>query len=196
MNIFPLQSELIEAVVGFINADLREPKDVQQYFNGTWQPDKLPTLRTCRELQKEVRQWLLEAKLGSADHMPALYGYGSIWWQQVDQGIQLEGKIYLEIAPQEDLNKNPIAWSWQVSNASLRSICGLAVATTCQEGLHHKVHECKRDRCENIFIDRHSRGKPRLYCQSTECANKRNSAAVKKSRKNPEKAKKPRGGKK
>ena len=183
MNVFPLQKELVEAVVGFINAELRERNDVYQYFNGTWHPEKLPPLKICRELQKEVRQWLLEAKLGSGDHISAIYGYGPVWWHRADQGIQLEGKIYLGGAPQGHTNENPIVWSWQVSKASLRSICGLAVATICQERLHHKVHECEQDECRNIFIDRHSRGISRKYCKATDCANKRNSEAVRKSQK-------------
>ena len=187
MDVFPLRNELVEAVVGFINAELRKAKDVDQYFNGTWHPDKLPTLRICKELQKEVRQWLLEAKLGSGDHISAIYGYGPVWWHRADQGIQLEGKIYLGGAPQGHTKKNPIVWSWHVSNASLRSICGLAVATICQKELHHKMHECERDECRNIFIDRHSRGISRKYCKTTECNNKRNLAAVKKSRKKPQK---------
>ena len=185
LNIFPLQSELIDAVIGFANAKLREPADIKKYFKDTWQPDSLPKdMRTYMKLQNTVRNWLLGAKYGDSDHVLALHGIGSHGWPNVvDKGIELQGKIYLETATPASGPNDKIVWDWRISRASLRSICGLAVATICQEGWHLNVHECKRGGCENIFIDRHSRGKPRLYCQSTECANKRNSEAVRKSQK-------------
>ncbi len=184
MNIFPLQNELIDAVIGFANAKLREPKDVEQYFNGAWRPGKLPDLRACRKLQGEVRRWLLEVKLGSGDYLPPLYGIELSKDSARKEGqpaIKLKGYIYIEPAEPGADQRHKIAWRWEVSEASLRSICGLAVATVVQEGHRHHVHECERDECENLFIDRHSRGIPRRYCKTADCDNARNRQAVKKS---------------
>lgn len=190
MNVFPLQRELIDAVVGFINAKLTDPKSVNKYFNGSWQPKKLPTLRGCRKLQTEVRGWLLGVKHNHANHVLAIHGYSTTeLGTRDDDGIQLKGRIYLGPAPAGHRMENQIAWDWQVSEASLQSICALAVATICQEGLHEDVHECKRDGCANIFVDRHSRGKPRQYCKTKECDNARNRFAVSKSARKKRKAK-------
>ena len=193
MDIFPLQNELIDAVIGFANDKLREPKDVERHFNGTWKPYNLPTLRTCRKLQKDVRQWLLEAKLGSADHLLALYGIeltkDSTPKARKYSAIKLKGEIYIEPASSGHDLRNQIAWSWRISEASLRSICGLAVATVHQEGLRHNVHECQRDECGNLFIDRCSRGVPRLYCKTEDCDKARNLHAVRESTKKARKKK-------
>lgn len=61
MNVFPLQDELIDAVIGFANADLDHPDNARQYFRGTWAPDELPKLRTCRTIQADVRLELMVA---------------------------------------------------------------------------------------------------------------------------------------
>ena len=188
MSAFPLQKELVDSVINFANLDLQSPQDVSKCFDGTWTPTEIPKLRECRRLRHEVRRWLLEAKLGSADHLLALYGVnlsrqtgGKPEKLKVSKDIRLEGGIYVDVAPQGRGVENPIRWRWQVAHASLRAICGLAVTTICEQGLHHKVHECKREGCSNIFVDRQSRGTQREYCLTPYCNNQRNKEAVQKS---------------
>ena len=187
MSAFPLQSELIDAVIGFANADLDDPTQISCYFNGTWQPDSIPKLRTCRSIQGDVRLELMATAAGfnHDDSYLAMRGYednydGSV--TRVDPGIRFEGYLTVDKKMVLGGHEEKIVFEWRVSKASLRAICGLAVQIIKQEGLDRRFGECDREGCENIFLDRSSRGIRRKYCKSTECEKILNRERVKESR--------------
>ena len=187
MNVFPLQSELIDAVIAFANADLDALAKVRRYFNGIWKPDNIPSLSTCRTIQADVRSWLMfAAGFNDQDCFDAMrgleWGYSGSF-KRLDSGIELKGWLSVEKIPVLGGHEEKIVWKWRVVNASLRAICGLAVGTIIQEGLHQRVVECQRDGCGNIFLDRSSRGTARKYCKSAECDVILNRQAVARSRK-------------
>ena len=187
MSVIPLQSELINSVLAFANADLDDPDKVRRYFNGAWAPHKIPSLRTCRTIQADARSWLLFAagfdERGSYDAMRGLEDSYDGSFKRLDPGIELKGWPSVEKIPVLGGHEEKIVWKWRVVNASLRAVCGLAVGIIIQEGLHLWVVECQRDGCGNIFLDRSSRGTPRKYCKSAECDAIVNRQAVARSRK-------------
>ena len=189
MSPFPLQNELINAVVAFANAESLDEQHIRRHFKNTWTPDKIPQLRTLIEIQQEVREWLFKARYlpdGDVEHGFALHGLRIELGPEVvrvDPGILLEGKISIDQVPILGGFKEQIVWTWKVKQASLRAICGLAMATICQEGLHKRIGECAREGCGNIFLDQSSRGNKRKYCKSAECDAKLNQMRVEQSRK-------------
>lgn len=182
MDNFPLQEELIDAVVGFANSKIKRPEQVFEHFTGTWQPESLPKLRTCRRIQQEVRNWMLDKDVS---FVLALEGYSWGPLGQVDKGIRLVGEVHTAFDVDKESREADLylTWRWSVSHASLRAICGLAVATIFQRKLHRRLGLCERVECNNIFIDLTSRGTPRKYCKTDKCERARNREAVKKSRK-------------
>ena len=64
MTVFPLQNDLIDAVVQFASEKLTSPEQARQSFSDILRTDSLPTLKTCRIIQKEVRDWLCDPQLG------------------------------------------------------------------------------------------------------------------------------------
>lgn len=211
MNSFPLQSTLIDAVVGFANETLQNPDNVKKHFSGQWAPDSMPILKECRNLQTEVRGWLLDVTQGFTGHVLAVHGLGTTGFpsrsdvtrpskptsgfpglgvgdsdeDKLDNGIRLTGQISLNPKSGDNAFDYQIVWAWHVSEASLRAICGLAVASIYEAKLQAKVRECASSACANVFIDTKSRGKPRIYCFSKKCHDDRNNQAVKDCRKNP-----------
>lgn len=188
MGAFPLQNELINAVVSFANADLDDPaKVVRRYFDGAWMPCKIPSPETCHTIQADVRLWLMTADgFNNRDCYDAMRGLE--WgfdksFKRLDSGIELKGWLSVEKVPVLGGHEEKIVWKWRAVNASLRAICGLAVGTIIQEGLHQKVITCQRDGCSNIVLDRSSRGTARKYCKSAECDVILNRQAVARSRK-------------
>lgn len=190
MDRFPLQIELIDAFVGFANATLKSPEDVLRYFNETWTPTSLPKLRACRKIQSDVRSWfpVSAGQIFNAGFAMAIYGIadsGTEIGKVVDPGIRLAGQATYN--PKIDLktgivSEHVIEWRWDVTDASLRAICGLAAATIYQEDLHKRVGFCARAGCGNMFIDRASRGIRRIYCKTRECELIRNRERVAASR--------------
>ena len=216
MNAFPLQDELIDAVIGFVNDTLKSRDDVKKHFKNEWTPGSLPRLKECRSLQAEVRGWLLDARQGLTGHVLAVHGIGSAGYpgrsdvtrpseptsgspglssgwpglfegssdeDNLDNGIQLNVRISLTPKSGDNAFDYQIVWDWKVSEASLRAICGLAVASICEKNLQTKVLECDSGVCPNVFIDAKSRGRSRKYCFSTKCFDDRNNQSVKDSRK-------------
>ena len=187
MDAFPLQSKLIDAVIGFANADRYDRAQISSYFNGTWEPYPIPTLEPCREIQTDVRKWLLfAAGFNDRDCHLAMLGLEDNFkgtFKRIDSGIRLEGYLLVEKTPVIGGHEERIVWKWRVKNASLRAICGLAVSIIIQEGLHWRIGMCDRENCLNIFLDRSSRGIRRKYCKSTECEKILNRERVKESRK-------------
>jgi len=187
VSAFPLQSELIDGVIGFANAHLSNPSQISSYFNETWKPDQVPKLRTCRTIQNDVRLWLMTAVgFDHDDSYLAMRGYednydGSL--TRVDPGIRFEGHLAVKKTPVLGGHQEQIEFKWRVSRASLRAICGLAVQIIIQEGLHRRIGVCDREGCLSIFLDRSSRGIPRKYCKSAECEKILNRERVKESRK-------------
>ena len=187
MDAFPLQSELIDGVIGFANADLSNRTQISSYFNGTLKPDQIPILKTRRTIQADVRLWLMTASgFDNRESYLAMRGVednydGSV--KRVDLGIRFEGYLTVEETPVLGGYKEQIVFKWRVSKASLRAICGLAVQIIIQEGLHQRVGECERESCQNIYLDRTSRGIRRKYCKSAECGKILNRERVKESRK-------------
>ena len=123
---------------------------------------------------------------GLSTGWPGLFE-GSSDEDELDNGIRMTGQISLTPKSGDNAFDYQIVWDWKISKASLRAICGLAVASICEANLAGKIWECARDECTNVFIDSQSRGIAREYCHSKKCADERNNAAVKKSRKNPAK---------
>ena len=216
MDSFPLQNTLIDAVVGFVNETLQNHDDVKKHFRNEWAPDSLPLLKECRNLQTEVRGWLLDIKQGFTNHVLAVHGLGTTGfpsrsdvtrpseptsgspglasgWPGLFVGSSDEDKLDHEIRLTGQISMNPksgdnsfdyqLVWAWKVSEASLRAICGLAVASICEKKLQTKVLECDSEACPNVFIDTKSRGKSRKYCFSKKCFDDRNNQSVKDSRK-------------
>ena len=187
MSAIPLQGELIDGVIGFANAKLSNPTQISSYFNGTWKPYRIPKLRTCRTIQADVRLWLMTASgFDNRECYYALRGFEDIYDDsvtRVDHGIRFEGHLTVEKTPVLGGHKEQIEFEWRVSRASLRAICGLAMQIIIQEELHQRIGECERESCQNIYLDRTSRGIPRKYCKSEECEKILNRERVKESRK-------------
>ena len=180
MNDFPLQEELIDAVIGFANAKIDRPSQVTGFFGRTWNPTSIPQLSTCRKIQREVRGWLIDL---NGMFIPALEGWGPAGWApNSDRGIELKCMVFHSWELDGNKVDHTIKWEWSVAEASLRVICGLAVATLYQQDLHSRLGLCAREGCENIFIDYVSRGIPRKHCGTEECEMALNRARVKASR--------------
>ena len=180
MDDFPLQDELIDAVIQFANAKLKKGDQVLDYFCSSWRPDSIPRLRTCRKIQTETRRWLTVPNEDSGFLLALL---GSDFKERVDAGIRLGGQVAFRLDKLDDVNSRvKVIASWHVEKASLRSICGLAVATIHDAGLSKRIRVCDHKECANIFIDDRSRGKPRIYCKTEECASQRNRERVAASR--------------
>ena len=159
---FPLQEQLIDAVIAFANAKLTSPTQAVSFFGGSWTPSDTPQLSECRRIQTEVRKWLVDpwAK-GSAPHVPMI------------RGIRLTGTWGFQAARDDDVNadvKYEVTWDWHVaSDVTLRAICGLAVVTAFQAGFRDWIGLCAREGCSTYFVDRDSRGIRRKYCKTEEC---------------------------
>lgn len=188
MSKFPLHEPLIDAVINFANTKLTDVSAVTAVFAKTWKPDSLPTLATCRKIQREVRDWLDKGRLslGPIDAM-----MGAQREITGDPGITLTGRLgyHGETVFNDDGKpvgvRSNVTWRWWIAGASLRALCGLAVMSIEQaqsEGKLGRAALCARDGCGRYFIDRSSRGTPRAHCQTAECEKARNRERVKKSR--------------
>lgn len=178
MAVFPLQDALIDSVIEFVNANLVNPNQIHEFFDGTWRPDKLPKIRTCRSIQKELRGWL--GDLSGAMHFDALMGRSSTG-NSLDLGIRVEGGLGYRIHKDDGGKVHyEVTWKWWISAASLRNVCALAVVSIQQADLHEKVERCARAECDNFFIDRKSRGKRRENCGTVDCDAALNAARQKK----------------
>ncbi len=187
MDDFPLQKELVDAVIGFANAKLDMPSQVNDFFNGRWNPKSIPLLSTCRKIQREVRGWLIDL---NGMFIGALDGWGPAGWAPLsDRGIELKARVFHSWKLDGNKVEHTVGMEWSVAKASLRAICGLAVATLYQQDLHSRLGLCARDGCENIFIDIASRGIPRKYCKTKKCEAQLNRDRVRLSR-NPKERKK------
>jgi hypothetical protein len=191
MAAFPLQEELIDAVIEFANTKLTDARVIRQIFAKTWKPDSVPSLATCRKIQSEVRVWLAgESQLLAID----AFAGGS---RLSGSGIELVGRLGYQSETtfdESDPYPKPVArrawitWRWRIKSASLRAVCGLAVATIEQaqgEGKIGPVAVCARAGCGRYFVDRSSRGIAREYCKTTECEKARNRERVSRSRGKP-----------
>ena len=184
----PLQKELIDAVIEFANATLEQGDQVLAYFCGRWQLDSTPTLRTCRTIQAETRRWL---SLPNEDSGFLLALLGRDFRERVDAGVQLNGQVYFRLEKLDDVQSRvKVTWNWWAKKASLRTICGLAVATIHDAGLSKHVHLCAHDACDNIFIDDKSRGTPREYCKIKKCLDRRNRESTAATRRDPKRKRK------
>lgn len=159
---YPIQSELVDAVISFANLDLKNSTQIRESFSGAWRPDALPSLRTCRDVQRETREWLSAPNLRA---YLAMEGFDQ-FVVRIERGIRFEGRLN---GVKGHRGKIEIQWKWWVSEASLRAICGLAVATIEQLGLRDRLAVCARPGCGLYFIDRESRGVPRKYCKTEAC---------------------------
>lgn len=106
MDAFPLQNELIDAVVRFANAELKTDYKsvVREHFNQAWVPDEIPKLRTCRRIQNDVRLGLMVAAGFPAnrechDAMRGLEDNLDGTLKRIDSGIRLEGHLSVEKTP-------------------------------------------------------------------------------------------------
>ena len=173
MAIFPVQNELIDAIVKFASAKLTDLGQVREIFPKDRRPDSVPSLQTCQKIQKEVRDWL---------DLPDQSGMSAAWAligrnldankEMVDPGISLGGAIGFQRRLVDKTSNEKvfhITWDWWITSASLRAVCGLAVGSIWQAELQDRVGYCERDGCGNYFIDRRSRGQRRQYCGEREC---------------------------
>ncbi len=175
MAIFPLQNSLIDAVIRFANAPLDDADEILDLFEGTWRPDSPPSLRVCRSVQREVLEWLatLADRKGDVEAVIAsILGYRKNM-ERVDSGIRFAGNLGYRIVKDGRGRKarHEVTWHWRVSAASLRAICGLAVASIYQADLHDRVGQCEWAKCNRYFVDRKSRGSPRQFCPDRGCDN-------------------------
>jgi hypothetical protein len=160
-------SDLIDSVVDFANAKLSNPQQVADYFPDHWCPQEFPKLRTCRDIQRDVRAWLLNPK----DAYNWLMGSGSAF------EVRLAASPRIRTAWSDDPGRDmttDISWNMYVQEGSLRGICTLGVIYLIADGFADKTHECAHDKCNNLFVDTKSRGKPRLFCRTVECDAVRN----------------------
>jgi hypothetical protein len=182
MNAFPLQEPLIDAALDFANVNLTDIGQVRAIFAGTWKPDAIPTLATCRKIQRELRAWLEKPSLYPGDAMM--------------REIELTGRLGSRNAtifnddpyPRPIGNRFVITWRWWIKSATLRGICGLAIMSIDQAQSEEKigrVARCARGDCGRYFVDRSSRGTPRAYCGAEECEKARTRERVSKSRRKP-----------
>ncbi len=180
MDVYPLQEPLVDAVIRFANIKLNHPNAIVEVFDDTWPMELLPRLRVCRAAQREARAWLMTLADGNGDLeavISATLGRRKNM-ERVDSGIRFAGDPGYRIVKDEPGGKarHEITVKWRVSEASLRSICGFAVTTIYQAGLQDRVGLCERDGCDNLFIDRVSRGTRRRHCLGDECERARNAA--------------------
>ena len=163
--VFPLQDELIEAVVRFASAKINRPNDAVASFGGIWHPTDKPTLRTCRHVQREVRRWLDDRPLADV-----VFAY------VIHSDIKLVGTLGASMGKDAGDHAFEVTWDWFVKDVPLRGVCALAVATIWQSGLKDRVGRCKRAGCSNYYLDRKGRGK--RYCGTDECNDARNRERV------------------
>lgn len=184
-KVFPLQDELIDAVIAFANADLQSARQAAAFYSGMWTPSSLPSLSECRSIQDEVRSWLRPldkpAKMMRAVEAMMIY-------RGKTDGVQLVGALGFsatqDAEPHEPKSRMryEVTWNWWVRSASLRAVCGLAVASVYQAGLREFVGLCARDGCGIYFVDRKSRGNRRKYCKTDHCELALNAERVSRSR--------------
>ena len=186
MAVLPVQDDLIDAVIRFASAKLMAHKQIPQFFPSSWRPTSVPTLKTCRKIQGEVRDWLKDP--GQAGQLAAWALIGrdlAGGKKKVDPGIALSGAVlFRRRLVNADTNEMDlqVTFDWWVTDAPLRALCGLAVCTIWQTNLKDRVGFCERDECGNYFIDRRSRGERRRYCGTEECSKARSRARTAASR--------------
>ena len=173
MAVFPVQDELIDAIVRFASTKLTDPKQVKQFFPGRYRRVSVPTLRTCRKIQGEVRDWLDDPEGAGLSAAWALIGYDlADEKKRLDPGIALGGTFLYQNRLVDTKTKETefqVLLDWWIDVATLRAVCGLAVCTIWQANLQDRIGYCERDGCNNYFIDRRSRGQRRQYCGEREC---------------------------
>ncbi len=194
MAVFPVQDDLIDAVLGFASAKLTDPKQVHKFFADRWRRVSIPTtLRTCRKIQGEVRDWLDDPEGAGLSAAWALIGYDlTDNKKRLDPGIAFGGTVLFRKRKKAKKGKKVdvttketefhVLWDWWIDDATLRALCGLAVCTIWQANLKDRIGYCERDGCDNYFIDRRSRGERRRYCGTEECNKARSRARTAASR--------------
>ena len=186
MAVFPVQDDLIDAVLGFANAKLTDPEQVHEFFADRWRRVSIPTLRTCRKIQGEVRDWLDSPEGTGLSAAWALMGFDlTDNKKRIDSGIALGGSVLFRNRLVDKETKETefhVLWDWWIDDATLRALCGLAVCTIWQANLKGRIGYCERAECDNYFIDRRSRGERRRYCGTEECNRARNRARTAASR--------------
>lgn len=188
MELYPLQEPLIDAVIRFANTKLNDPSAVAEVFADTWPMELVPRLRVCRSAQHQTREWLATLKSGKGFEyaIAAMLGRRvnkeTEKLERIDSGIRLTGIPGYRIVKRGRKVHREMPVTWRVSEATLRSICGLGVAMIHEADLEDRVGLCKRKGCGNFFIDRVSRGERRTHCHSDECERERNAARQQKYR--------------
>ena len=185
MPSFPLQEQLIDDVVSFANSPISHPNDLRRIFEGSWSIESDLSLGHIRRVKSEVRKWLsaiISGDLGLTD-APFI---DSIF------DIRFEGRLgysvrYLDprdrdVRTVEDF-EHRVKWNWQISEAPLRAVCSLAIASIFEAGFASRVGVCGFESCNRFFVAKRSRGKPREYCFNESCENRRNAARQKEYRK-------------
>ena len=182
MDLYELEESLVDAVINFANKKLKHPDNVAEAFGDLWPMLLLPRLRTCRDVQRETREWLstLEVGTGFEKTVAAMLGRRindeKENMERVDSGIRYGGSPGFRIFKDGKKVRREITRDLHISQASLRAICGYSVASIYQAGLQDRVGLCERDGCDNLFIDRVSRGTRRRHCLGDECERARNAA--------------------
>ena len=188
MAVFPVQDDLIHAVVGFASAKLTDSKQVHEFFTGRYRRVSVPTLKTCRKIQREVRNWFDDPEGAGLSAAWALIGYDlADNKKRLDPGIVIGGTILFQnrlVDAETKETEFHVLSEWWIDDATLRAVCGFAVCTIWQADLMDRVGFCERDECNNYFIDRRSRGEPRRFCGEQECNRARGRARTAASRSN------------
>ena len=168
---FPLQKDLVDAVITFASIDLRRSAQVSDCFSRFWRPKSLPAVETCRQIQSEVRTWLSEKS--AIDPVDAFFG--ATKERFTDARVEFLGLPGFKAHRVGKELKHEITWQWWVSKGSLRAICGFGVANLYQAGWIDRIGQCAREAykndppCKRFFLDQKSRGQPREYCLTDEC---------------------------
>ncbi len=190
MTDIPLQDELVESIIEFASAEIRDPTQACGYFGSYWAPTEAPSLKSCRAIQREVQDWLNgNSYLNAVNAAMGLSTKGG-----EDSGIVLLGKPGFSAEWHDDQFQQRIHLSWWVQKGTLRAICGFAITTLYQSNLINRVGQCSRKAsfssdgqvrdadCKRFFIDRKSRGRKRKYCMTPGCEAARNRQRVRASR--------------
>ncbi|MCH7982113.1 MAG: CGNR zinc finger domain-containing protein [Proteobacteria bacterium] len=182
MEFYQLQEPFIDAAIRFANIKLNHPNAVTEAFGDMWPMELLPRLRVCRDAQHQTREWLATLKSGEGFEgaIAAMLGRRidkkTKTLERIDSGIHFDVVPGYRIVKRGKKVHREMPMSYRVSEATLLSICGFAVASIHQAGLHKRVGLCARDGCNNFFIDRVSRGERRRHCHGDECERARNAA--------------------
>jgi hypothetical protein len=178
-----LPEKVVNALVSFANAEIKDPHDAVSYFKGFWKPSRIPSLAECRNVQEEVREWLTAFRRSSARGVA-----------DAVSEVNLVGKVS-SVGVRKRKYVATRSW-WLSPDTKLRAVCGFAAWTALEAGMRDHVGLCAREACGTFYVGRRSRGTPRKFCRTDECMralHRERVATIRSKRERKQRSGKPRG---